>query len=136
MRSGAIRENGGRPTLESPHPESGFENADQDSVKPVKFSKPNVGRVVGRVGFNQSAPNVNKSQPEFEPAGRAEFVSEVASEEAKGFGRTNSTAVMNSQNEGFSRTYVVGSGDSFWSCLLYTSPSPRDQRGSRMPSSA
>ena len=24
----------------------------------------------------------------------------------------------------------------FFSCLLYTSPSPRDQRGSRMPSSA
>ena len=24
----------------------------------------------------------------------------------------------------------------FWHCLLYTSPSPRDQRGSRMPSSA
>ena len=24
----------------------------------------------------------------------------------------------------------------FWNCLLYTSPSPRDQRGSRMPSSA
>ena len=23
-----------------------------------------------------------------------------------------------------------------WGCLLYTSPSPRDQRGSRMPSSA
>ena len=23
-----------------------------------------------------------------------------------------------------------------WFCLLYTSPSPRDQRGSRMPSSA
>ena len=23
-----------------------------------------------------------------------------------------------------------------WYCLLYTSPSPRDQRGSRMPSSA
>ena len=27
-------------------------------------------------------------------------------------------------------------GLSGWSCLLYTSPSPRDQRGSRMPSSA
>ena len=26
--------------------------------------------------------------------------------------------------------------DSDYSCLLYTSPSPRDQRGSRMPSSA
>ena len=27
----------------------------------------------------------------------------------------------------------IGAG---WTCLLYTSPSPRDQRGSRMPSSA
>ena len=26
--------------------------------------------------------------------------------------------------------------DLYWFCLLYTSPSPRDQRGSRMPSSA
>ena len=26
--------------------------------------------------------------------------------------------------------------DKIYSCLLYTSPSPRDQRGSRMPSSA
>ena len=26
--------------------------------------------------------------------------------------------------------------DRLWACLLYTSPSPRDQRGSRMPSSA
>ena len=26
--------------------------------------------------------------------------------------------------------------DRIWACLLYTSPSPRDQRGSRMPSSA
>ena len=38
----------------------------------------------------------------------------------------------------------TGDGEDFWSgaairffdCLLYTSPSPRDQRGSRMPSSA
>ena len=29
-----------------------------------------------------------------------------------------------------------GGGGSFQCCLLYTSPSPRDQRGSRMPSSA
>ena len=27
-------------------------------------------------------------------------------------------------------------GDQIMNCLLYTSPSPRDQRGSRMPSSA
>ena len=30
----------------------------------------------------------------------------------------------------------MGSLRCMWSCLLYTSPSPRDQRGSRMPSSA
>ena len=29
-----------------------------------------------------------------------------------------------------------GGGRELWDCLLYTSPSPRDQRGSRMPSSA
>ena len=29
-----------------------------------------------------------------------------------------------------------GDTGDLWSCLLYTSPSPRDQRGSRMPSSA
>ena len=30
---------------------------------------------------------------------------------------------------------IYGGGEK-WGCLLYTSPSPRDQRGSRMPSSA
>ena len=29
-----------------------------------------------------------------------------------------------------------GGTETIYSCLLYTSPSPRDQRGSRMPSSA
>ena len=32
-------------------------------------------------------------------------------------------------------TLVIGA-DGSYTCLLYTSPSPRDQRGSRMPSSA
>ena len=33
--------------------------------------------------------------------------------------------------------HTLGStGESIVACLLYTSPSPRDQRGSRMPSSA
>ena len=31
---------------------------------------------------------------------------------------------------------IVGIGTLLVLCLLYTSPSPRDQRGSRMPSSA
>ena len=32
--------------------------------------------------------------------------------------------------------YTFESGPSLWSCLLYTSPSPRDATLSRMPSSA
>ena len=34
------------------------------------------------------------------------------------------------------RTQGGGSGDNRWTCLLYTSPSPRDRQKSRMPSSA
>ena len=38
---------------------------------------------------------------------------------------------------GLSETaFVRELGEGHFSCLLYTSPSPRDQRGSRMPSSA
>ena len=32
--------------------------------------------------------------------------------------------------------YDVQVGDTLYTCLLYTSPSPRDKRQSRMPSSA
>ena len=34
------------------------------------------------------------------------------------------------------KTQIDASSGLFCNCLLYTSPSPRDQRGSRMPSSA
>ena len=39
-------------------------------------------------------------------------------------------------NAGLRATHYDLSNQVYWSCLLYTSPSPRDQRGSRMPSSA
>ena len=42
---------------------------------------------------------------------------------------------MDSDNQCVLRRTISSSGKSS-SCLLYTSPSPRDQRGSRMPSSA
>ena len=34
------------------------------------------------------------------------------------------------------KTPILADSSHSWGCLLYTSPSPRDQRGSRMPSSA
>ena len=37
---------------------------------------------------------------------------------------------------GFEALGTAGADRRFTGCLLYTSPSPRDQRGSRMPSSA
>ena len=37
---------------------------------------------------------------------------------------------------GMSQMVEVDFEPKHWNCLLYTSPSPRDQRGSRMPSSA
>ena len=48
-----------------------------------------------------------------------------------GDGLTNSEE----QNQGTNMNNADSDGDGL-PCLLYTSPSPRDQRGSRMPSSA
>ena len=42
----------------------------------------------------------------------------------------------NQQEDNFPSKHLAGVGVVFYVCLLYTSPSPRDQRGSRMPSSA
>ena len=44
------------------------------------------------------------------------------------------TAGVGSFNTSFWNNVGIGAGGG--NCLLYTSPSPRDQRGSRMPSSA
>ena len=42
----------------------------------------------------------------------------------------------NLNEQGINQSKRMGKLFSEYSCLLYTSPSPRDQRGSRMPSSA
>ena len=42
--------------------------------------------------------------------------------------KSNKGLIKRGSNQGYSKIE--------FSCLLYTSPSPRDQRGSRMPSSA
>ena len=53
---------------------------------------------------------------------------------------TEYSAVLRSDDDqataGGSQFRIVRSGTTANPCLLYTSPSPRDQRGSRMPSSA
>ena len=52
-------------------------------------------------------------------------------------GRNNSGRItMRRQGGGHKRLYRMVDFKRTKHCLLYTSPSPRDQRGSRMPSSA
>ena len=50
--------------------------------------------------------------------------------------RTALTRKLERAEEAFARTYDDLGDDQFTLCLLYTSPSPRDRYGSRMPSSA
>ena len=45
-------------------------------------------------------------------------------------------AVLNLPNEGDDLVFEIDVSNEHWSCLLYTSPSPRDGLLSRMPSSA
>ena len=47
-----------------------------------------------------------------------------------------SKTLKNTQKKGFVRCGVSQGLPGFSNCLLYTSPSPRDMRRSRMPSSA
>ena len=49
------------------------------------------------------------------------------------FGRGGTGGVL---NRSYKRAIVGDNFGQYQTCLLYTSPSPRDQRGSRMPSSA
>ena len=53
--------------------------------------------------------------------------------------RQSLMTALDTQKDGYAGL-IAETGESFTiqstSCLLYTSPSPRDQRGSRMPSSA
>ncbi|GAB5798451.1 hypothetical protein JMUB7524_27220 [Staphylococcus aureus] len=54
-----------------------------------------------------------------------------------GHGYNDPGAVGNGTNErDFIRKYITPNIAKYLSCLLYTSPSPRDMRRSRMPSSA
>ena len=70
-------------------------------------------------------------------------VREITNRQAEFLGRIPElilglTAITDSQAKSFSKCKCVCliSLKSITACLLYTSPSPRDQRGSRMPSSA
>ena len=55
---------------------------------------------------------------------------------ALSIGALTNESTENKFHVGFETYVPISKKFSFYTCLLYTSPSPRDQRGSRMPSSA
>ena len=66
-------------------------------------------------------------------SGCAKPASEDVSMEAENSAAAPVAMVAHAKEEVAEAHELVGV---WWGCLLYTSPSPRDQRGSRMPSSA
>ena len=67
------------------------------------------------------------------------FAYDVAAEQAADFGTASLESALPEQAyDAFGELSVADAAQpqSLLACLLYTSPSPRDQRGSRMPSSA
>ena len=67
-------------------------------------------------GLNNDAPEIYESEHS------------IADYQLRRYGSTSDTTVVTNAMARWS--------ENIWGCLLYTSPSPRDQRGSRMPSSA
>ena len=49
---------------------------------------------------------------------------------------STSLLVVSGEDVTLGEVFTTGNASDYEICLLYTSPSPRDQRGSRMPSSA
>ena len=83
--------------------------------------------IVG-IGFIAILQMTNFSAQSIDNSGdrtKANYLTEMIAEDV--IGSKNTLYGVNSDNEN-----IVFNND----CLLYTSPSPRDQRGSRMPSSA
>ena len=65
----------------------------------------------------------------------------LAGEKEQGGARAGYAKELSAMSQGASRAHIVKGSSAHGAalltdCLLYTSPSPRDQRGSRMPSSA
>ena len=98
----------------------------------------------------QSANQKNKSMETRDPTALIDYIEELQTQLAEAErDREIQSAVFRiaeiaSSSEDMSEFYAdlhqivrnLTSTDAFFICLLYTSPSPRDQRGSRMPSSA
>ena len=84
--------------------------------------------------------NVSKDLPfaqkRFCESNKVEHVTNASAFRCSGFGDSYGVSIVDGPLKGLLARAVVVIDAEGKVCLLYTSPSPRDQRGSRMPSSA
>ena len=89
-------------------------------------------RIRARIQAAGARFHANDSIAEFIEPGE---VDDLMGEVAEGMERILSSLVIDTDNDHNTRDTAKRVAKMYF-CLLYTSPSPRDQRGSRMPSSA
>ena len=87
---------------------------------------------VGNIAWGMTEEELEALFAEFGSVTSANIITDKYSGRSRGFGfvEMEDDAAAEAAIEALNETEQSGS------CLLYTSPSPRDQRGSRMPSSA
>ena len=88
---------------------------------------PKIGPLDNRIAWYAALPEIDHGMPWFSKLLRFYFSAMD--------GTSTVERDLGIVGEGY-KQHMGGNGGKAKDCLLYTSPSPRDQRGSRMPSSA
>ena len=108
-------------------------------IRSLALAYDGLGRIHSRTGtkMNYSADHEIESQTVFDRDAADNLVAESDQKSGKQVTyESNPFGMLLSATAPFVEESDQGRIDTVATCLLYTSPSPRDQRGSRMPSSA
>ena len=109
-------------------------------VETIKYSGPNQDKVNFLfLGDGSTASQMNQYISDVNNVTNQFFAQEPFSTLTNEYNVYAVKVPSNVTGAAMSPSYLIDNafGSTYWyACLLYTSPSPRDQRGSRMPSSA
>ena len=113
---------------------SSVEEAQQEDATPSAPAAEEAAESIDAAGESAEAAEAPETAAADAEGANAEGAAEAAAPEA---GEDESEdAAYRKRLRAFTRELKKQPGQWYIICLLYTSPSPRDQRGSRMPSSA
>ena len=105
---------------------------DLKTVRFVEFYRPTAGGNWVYDIFNFTLPDGYDETADLVTTMQAKFTNNEITRESDG----TVTFTHSGQTDTATTVTITHDTTSYKNCLLYTSPSPRDQRGSRMPSSA